>query len=74
MCEGFGHILTLKKKGNINLFSSFYKQLSKLFIKDLFVVNQHNINKTYLNSSDLQEYATRLKILMIGILLFLENL
>jgi len=28
----------------------------------------------YLNSSDLQEYATRLKILMIGILLFLVNL
>ena len=27
----------------------------------------------YLNSSDLQEYATKLKILMIGILLFLEN-
>jgi len=57
MCEGFGHILTLKKKWNINLFSSFYKQL----------------NITYLNSSDLQEYATMLKVLMIGILLFLET-
>ena len=27
----------------------------------------------YLNSSDLQEYATKLKILMIEILLFLEK-
>jgi len=34
----------------------------------------HRMEHTYLNSSDLQEYATMLfKILMIGILLFLEN-
>jgi len=33
----------------------------------------HRMEHTYLNSSDLQEYATRLTILMIGILLFLEN-
>ena len=33
----------------------------------------HRMEHTYLNSSDLQAYATRLKILMIGILLFLGN-
>ena len=33
----------------------------------------HRMEHIYLNSSDLQEYATKLKILMIEILLFLEN-
>jgi len=33
----------------------------------------HRMEHTYLNSSDLQEYATRLKILMIEMLLLLEN-
>ena len=33
----------------------------------------HRMEHTYLNLSDLQEYATRLTILMIEILLFLEN-
>jgi len=30
----------------------------------------HRMKHTYLNSSDLQDYATNLKILMIGILFF----
>jgi len=34
----------------------------------------HRMEHTYLNSSYLQEYAAKLKILMIGILLFLENI
>jgi len=33
----------------------------------------HRMEHTYLNSLDLQKHATRLKILMIGILLFLDN-
>jgi len=33
----------------------------------------HRMEHIYLNSSDLQEYATKLKILMIQILLFLEK-
>ena len=33
----------------------------------------YRMEQTYLNSSDLQEYATRLKNLMIGFLFFLEN-
>jgi len=38
------------------------------------ILKAHRMEHTCLNSSDLQEYATRLKILMIGILLFLEHL
>jgi len=36
-------------------------------------IQAHHMEHTCLNLSDLLEYATRLNILMIGILLFLEN-
>jgi len=46
--------------------------VNTIFLALMAIFHQaHRMEHTYLNSSDLQEYATRLKILMIGILLFL---
>jgi len=51
------------------------REILSIFLALMATSHQaHRMKHTYLNSSDLQEYATWLKILMIGILLFLEKL
>ena len=71
----------LSKSNDLNLIEKFnntYRYLDDLWSLDntsfqTYITAIYPKEHIYLNSSDLQEYATKLKILMIGILLFLEN-
>ena len=66
--------ITLSDMVSKKQFMLYYFYVRFVFYALMEIFHQvHRMEHIYLNSSDLQEYATKLKILMIETLLFLEN-